>query len=739
MIKKILFVIVSLVILLETLSAQTIVAPTIKSKTTFAIIIDETSLGKVRDAVNAYRDVIEKDQLGTYIISDRWKSPDAIRKILINLHNDKKSPLEGVVLVGDIPIPMIRDAQHLASAFKMKQSRDWKQSSVASDRFYDDFGLTFDFIKQDSIKPLYYYYSLRFDSEQRICSDIYSARIKPLENEDKYIQLNNYLKKVVAERSMPPNVIDNLTMARGHGYNSESKVAWSGEQLALNEQFPELFGAGNCVRFMDFETSWPMKPIWLSEVQRPELDIMLFHHHGENDVQYVNGYKEGSDTQTSIENIKLYLRSKIRSAVESGKSKEEAIDNYQKYLDVPRSWCEEAFDPEKIEADSIYNLGLDIHVDDVLKIKPNARFVMFDACFNGSFYEDKYIAGAYIFNDGKTIVTQGNTVNTIQDKWPDEFLGLLNDGLRIGLWGKQVHFLETHLIGDPTYRFANHSKITFDINEALTLHAKDKDYWLKLINHPQVDVRAMALRVLYETKYNKLSDLLRDTYFNSSSAIVRMEAMRLSALMDDANTILILDAAVNDSYELIRRFAVEYINKNGSDKLIPAFVNSLFTDYTSERVHFKQQEGFSYFPSDLLKQEISKQAIKHTYFSVDQVDKMLNDVDKASKSMDEEIKTVMDNSSPLKKKEFSISFYRNYPVILAIDSLLAFAADSSRDVNLRIQDVEALGWYVYSSRKADIITGLKGIVASTNNEQLKHEAEKSVRRLSAHNFGAKNI
>ena len=728
--KKIFLAAVSFILLSGALSAQKIIAPTIKSKATFAVVIDETSLSKVPDAVYAYRDAVEKDRLGTYIISDTWKSPDAIREILIRLHRDKKAPLEGVVLVGDIPIPMIRDAQHLTSAFKMNQSRNWQESSVASDRFYDDFGLRFDFIKQDSLKPLMYYYSLRADSKQRICSDIYSARIKPLERADKYTQLEAYLKKVVAERLAGPNIIDNLTMARGHGYNSESRVAWSGEQIALKEQFPEVFNAGNWVRFMDFETSWPMKPVWLTEVQRPELEIMLFHHHGSNDLQYINGYKNASDPQTSVENIKLYLRSKIRSAVERGKSREDALESYQKYLDVPHSWCEEAFDPEKVEADSLYNLELDIHVDDVLKIKPNARFVMFDACYNGSFYEDEYIAGAYLFNEGKTIVTQGNTVNTIQDKWPDEFLGLLNAGLRVGLWAKHVHFLETPLIGDPTFRFANGSTVRFDINETVSLHGNDQSCWLKLTKHTHADIRAMALRMLYNAGYDKMSDLLSDTYFTSPSVVVRLEAMRLSALLNDANTLRILDAAISDSYELVRRFAVEYIAKNGSDNLIPAFVRSLFTDYTSERIRFKQQQGVSFLSADLLKQEINRQAAERPYFPSEKVKNMLKDVDSAGKSMNEEMETILDTASTLKKKQSSISRYRNFPVVHAIDSLLAFAADPSPDVSLRIQAVEALGWYTYSCRKADVMEGLQKIIASADSELLKYEAEKSLGRLA---------
>ncbi len=712
--------------------AKDFISPSVKSATSFAIVVDSVSYAKATAEIKAYRAVVERDGLGTYIFATNWKSPDEIRQLLIKLHKDRKSPLEGVVLVGDIPIPMLRDAQHLTSAFKMKQSRNWQWSSVPSDRFYDDFGLTFDFIKQDSIKTLYYYYSLRADSEQRINSDIYSARIKPLEKglTDKYTQLKEYLQKVVAERSGEPEVIDQLSMARGHGYNSESKVAWAGEQLALKEQFPELFGADHCVRFMDFESIWPMKPVWLSEVQRSDLDIMLFHHHGANDVQYVNGYKNGSDVNTSVANIKLYLRSKIRTAVKRGKSKEEAIAYYQKYLDVPRKWCEEAFDPKWAIEDSIFNLGLDIHVDDVLRIKPNARFVMFDACYNGSFYEDQYIAGAYLFNGGTTIVTQGNTVNTIQDKWPDEFLGLLNAGLRVGLWGKQVHFLETHILGDPTYHFANRSVVTFDVNRALTVDAQKNRFWLKMLKHPDVDVQAMALRRLYLNKYDKISQLLKDTYFSSPSAVVRLEAMRLLVDVDDANTLDLLKAAVSDSYELTRRFALDYIGKNGSDELIPAFVRSFFVDYTSERVRFKQQQSYGFLNPELLAQEIGKQRSQHPFYDEKVVDKFLKDIKGNKKSLEESIELIENNTAPVKKRLSEIRSFRNRPVTMAIAPMLAFAMDASRDMNQRIMVAELLGWYNYSSHKDEVIAGLKKLMNTTDNASLKAEALKSINRLT---------
>lgn len=39
------------------------------------------------------------------------------------------------MFVGDVPVAMVRKAQHLTSAFKMDEEHDWFESSVPSDRF----------------------------------------------------------------------------------------------------------------------------------------------------------------------------------------------------------------------------------------------------------------------------------------------------------------------------------------------------------------------------------------------------------------------------------------------------------------------------------------------------------------------------------------------------------------------------------------------------------------------------
>ncbi|MEA5129261.1 MAG: HEAT repeat domain-containing protein [Proteiniphilum sp.] len=699
----------------------------------FAIVIDSVSYRQAENEVKQYAASIEGDGLKTYIVIDRWFHPDSIKAELKRLHHAKKNPIEGAVLIGDIPIVMVRDAQHLTSAFKMNQKRDWQQSSVASDRFYDDFGLSFDFLRQDSLKPTFFYYSLRADSEQVIRSDIYTARIKPLEKgkKDKYSQLRDYLTKVVDVKTKEKdNIIDNLTVARGHGYNSESKVAWSGEQLALKEQFPTLFRPGSFVKFMDFDSYWPIKPYWMNEVLRPDLDIMLFHHHGSNDIQIVSGYKNGSDVNTSIDNIKIYLRSKISSAVKRGKDREETIEYYRNLLDVPREWCEEAFDPALLEKDSIMNLSLEISVDDILHISPNARFVMFDACFNGSFYEDEYVAGAYLFNDGKTVVTQANTVNTIQDKWPDKYLGLLNHGLRIGQWGKYAHFLETHILGDPTFRFAKNSSIDFDINDAVTTHRNDNRFWRKALDSPSVDIQAMALEMLYDNDDPGISDLLKKTYFESPDMIVRLQSLMLLSRLDNDDFVEVLIAAATDSYELTKRYAFDFIAKNGSEALLPAVARAILNDNTSKRISFKISSGFRMLDLDKLEAELWQQSESLPLYSRERLDNTLDNIRSSNQSKKKEIPSISDKSLSVNKRAMEISRFRNHPASGDVDILLSVLADPTDDTELRKAVAEALGWFNYSYRKEYITDQLRQLVATESDDIVLSEIHKTINRLS---------
>uniref|UniRef100_UPI003FEFA32C hypothetical protein n=1 Tax=Alistipes shahii TaxID=328814 RepID=UPI003FEFA32C len=54
---------------------------------------------------------------------------------------------------------------------------------------------------------------------------------------------------------------------------------------------------------------WPMKPYLLEKMARKGVDVALCHHHGAPDTQYLNGYRNGSGMNVSMQN--LLLLSKI--------------------------------------------------------------------------------------------------------------------------------------------------------------------------------------------------------------------------------------------------------------------------------------------------------------------------------------------------------------------------------------------------------------------------------------------
>ena len=160
-------------------------------KQVLGVFVDSLTYENTDGAVDKYCNAVNQDGLQTKLFVQNWKSPEEIKKIIINLSD--KMPLQGVAFIGDIPIAMIRDAQHLTSAFKINQRRyTLEKTSVPSDRFYDDFDLKFNFIEQDTANQLLFYYSLNHESPQYVNKDIYSSRIKsPTSDASKYKKIKD--------------------------------------------------------------------------------------------------------------------------------------------------------------------------------------------------------------------------------------------------------------------------------------------------------------------------------------------------------------------------------------------------------------------------------------------------------------------------------------------------------------------------------------------------------------------
>jgi hypothetical protein len=709
-----------------TAAAQQVQKPKLKSNTAFAIVVDDVTYQKAKTEIDNYRAAVEKSGLGTYIISNNWKNPDEIRTILKGLYNQPQK-LEGTVLIGDIPVPMVRDAQYLTSTFKMNQKINWQRSSVPSDRFYDDFHLEFDFIKQDTAKKSYFYYSISPTGPQQIKMSIYSARIKPpvFEGKDKYQLIKTYLTKVVAEKAQR-NMINDVFISTAHGYNSESLNAWAGEQLAFKNQFPGLFRPGNQVKFFNFTNDPFLKFNLLSALKNKDLDMAIMHGHGSPDLQLVNGYPAVSNPQGSIENITRYLRAKVRSAKEDGRDVQKVKEGFVKSLGVSMAWMDNSLDEKTTIADSLFNENLDIHIKDIVNTKPNARFVMLDNCLTGSFHLDEYLAGYYPFSEGSNIVAIANSIGVLQDLWPDQLLGVLQHGSRVGNWFKHVAYLETHIMGDPTFSFKSNGD--FDVNQAITGN-NNAAYWKNVLTKPDADLQALALVYLADQlKAAELSAILKKTYFNSYYETTRTQAFVLLEKLNNADYQEVLKTAVNDPYEFIRRRAVYEISENGSDEFVPAMVSMIVNDFHSERIASKIRGMLPFMNATACLQEIDKQITPENLVHFeDSRAALIKSIKYSEQKVGQMIDTALDKTKSDKIRLGDISTMRAYRYHQTIPALVAIVKDKTNSDYLRLYTLEVLSWFPRSYRKEEILALCKEITQSdAYNGDLKKQAQKNI-------------
>lgn len=699
--------------------------------TTLAVVVDEKTYATIPEQIDAYVKSVDNDYRKGVLVVDKWFNPDSIKAHLYNMYTNEN--LEGAVFIGDIPIPMLRDAQHFTTAFKMNQKMDMKRSSVPSDRFYDDFDLKFKFLKQDEQKKLYFYYSLLADGAQEIVCDIYSARIKAPEVENKYELLAAYLQKAVAakQNSAP---MDKMLHFGGHGYNSESMNARIDEAVAFSEHFQFLNRKGGDLDYIDFTFDEYVKTRLLAAVADKELDLAVLHHHGADDTQYLNGSPFVADPTGWIDLARNYFRGKVRSAKNAEATKARFVKNY----DIPRSWVNDAFDPARIQEDSLHAASMDIVIPDLEGYESGARMIIFDACYNGSFNQDDYIACHYIFNPGNTVVVKGNSVNTLQDTWTTELIGLLNWGISAGNWAKGQMTLESHLIGDPTFEFGAQdaeyfNKGGFNINEVIASRKNDVRYWKKVLDAPVddelvCDFKSLAIKMLYNNNAITSQELL-DIQKNSNSKVLRLAAFNTNRKIADENLPKAIILGLADDYELTQRLSAMYVGKNFSEELIPAVVKTYMDPMTSARVLFQLSGNLKGYDAQKLIAQFNKENQANPYWegqeAFGKLIKMINNYDK---SFQEEIAGVMDGTMSLKEQKSFARGRRNGCEPKLVESLMHIIK-TAKDEELKLTAIEALGWYEYSCVKDDIIAQCQALYDAEGDGAAKDELLKTLNRL----------
>lgn len=692
----------------------------------FAIVTDPQTFKNCNAAIETYRAAVYADGLDAFVVSRNWTNPDELKDSLRLYH--KTRALEGAVFIGDVPIAMIRGAQHLTSAFKMDETLPMRDSSVPSDRFYDDFDLKFDFLGRDSVERNFFYYNLAAESPQHISCDIYTGRIKSSEKRgDKYGEISRYLLKAAAAKSQD-NPLDHLMSYCGSGSFSNSLAAWKDETITLKEQMPAAFDNGSDGAKFLFYAMYPdVKSTLLGEIARNDLDLALFHEHGVPERQYVTETPRPSETDAYYYDAKYRMRQRIRTAVSRGKDAESVIEDIVKKYGITRDWVEDWNGPKTEAEDSLYDAATGIMLDDIAAAKPNVKMTIFDACYNGDFREDDCIASRYILSDGNALVGIGNSVNVLQDKSSSDLMGMLTEGYRVGEWMQQVNILESHILGDPTFHFtADNGAVRPD------LHKADCKYWLKFTSpkYP-CDIRGLALHKLYALNYNDLSPLLLKTWKESDEYMLRLQCLHLLEHYNDGNYEKVLKDGADDPYEFIRRKSAFFMGKVGTPEMAVELADLYMRDYNSLRVAHNVGFVCAHFPDSLFLKEFEKKFAEADWiYDRELFHKKAENCFRAAFSIESSTgKIIGDKNNGYRK--FYIGGMRNQPYPQYAESLLAIVRDSGEVENARVQCAEVLGWFIRAWNRKAIVDGIDAYLKSGEEmpEVLRNELVKTKNRL----------
>lgn len=717
-------------LLLQDVTAQQVIAKPKRTDAVVAVIADE-EIAATPSFLNYCRMLESKEALGVYAITAKWKNPEQVRSAVQEIRKNYPA-LEGLVLIGNIPVAMIRNAQHMTTAFKMDEVKfDRKQSSVASDRFYDDYDLKFRSIGQDSTNALWFYYELDETSPQAINSDLYTGRIMShASGPDRVKEISKFLDKAVAARDIK-NPLNQMLAFTGHAYNSESITSWNHEQFALQESMPALFNTPDGYRALHFSMDQKMKYRLYSELQRPGLDLTLFTEHGDIEEQYINGELHGEEMEFATTYIKYYLRSSLRKAAnrkqDVAKAKAILISKYG----VPDAWFDGAFNNDSLRiADSVYAKEGQIYTTELRNIRPASRMVIFNACYNGSFHHPDNISAGYLFGNGQTLVTHGNTTNVLQDKWTIEHIGLLERGARAGQWSRMNNTLESSLNGDPTYHY-DHAQ-SAATNKMLAAR-QPLAYWQKQLAQQDIIYKMVAMRRINEAAPKANGALFRKIYNSSSSRNVRMEALKLLSITGDSNYLAVAAAALQDPYELIRRKSAEWIARAGHPQFIAPMLDLLIGYPNDARTAWVASRALMLMDAEILQKNIEAKKEKTAFEYNHQITEQLQfTLESAKKDGPDLLKAILNKEAKEDSRIQRIRTLRNMYYHHLVPQLLPVALDAKEPLEIRKNMIEALGWFSNSYNKSLITDACNTLIAAADTPAaLKAEAQQTIGRLQS--------
>ena len=159
----------------------------------------------------------------------------------------------------------------------------------------------------------------------------------------------------------------------------------------------------------------------------------------------------------------------------------------------------------------------------------------------------------------------------------------------------------------------------------------------------------------------------------------------------------------------------------------------VFVNYPeAKRVNYSISTNFLNINQDKVREAFKKVIPTMTYMDNDEVVKEVNDViDRNAKRYASSVKSILDKNEELKERISDIRMTRNYNLHESIPEFIKLVADKDNPLEVRVNMAEALGWYVYSYRKQEIIDGFNKILAEDKDldPELRGELVQTINRL----------
>jgi hypothetical protein len=306
---------------------------------------------------------------------------------------------------------------------------------------------------------------------------------------------------------------------------------------------------------------------------------------------------------------------------------------------------------------------------------------------------------------------------------------MLAEGARAGFWQKEFQYLESHMIGDPTYYF--YSEGAKELNHRLAKYPGDTAKWRDYLNSDNINRQALAIKQISKSDDKNLSAELLTIFKESRHYSVRMEAFKRLIETRDNNAIEAVRLGLDDSYELIRRFAARYAAYYGDDLFIAPLVHTILFSNESQRVQYAAQSSLQMFDAPKVVNEIMRQVNASNITDKESTIKSFSQYYiRQESSQERALKSIKDKKEKFDTRMSAVRGLRNYNNHKQVSSLLEVLKDNSDDNKIRVALAEALGWFKLSIHRDAIYEILQTVNRdSSSSEQLKLETLQSLERL----------